>query len=61
MSDRRRRSSPSRFRLAQHRFLDDNSRYSSSTNSLHQQLSLQKEKIVRKILEENNGIKIIIY
>jgi hypothetical protein len=48
MSDRRRRSSPSRFRLAQHRFLDDNNRYSSSINSLHQQLLLQKEKIVRR-------------
>lgn len=48
MSDRRRRSSPSRFRLAHHRFLDDNNRYSSSINSLHQQLLLQKEKIVRR-------------
>jgi len=47
MSDRRRRrSSPSRFRLAQHRFLDDNNRYSSSTNSLHQQLSVDREKHV---------------
>jgi hypothetical protein len=53
MSDRRRRSSPSRFRLAQHRFLDDNKRHSSSTNSLHQQLLLQKEKIVRSISKEN--------
>ena len=61
MSDRsRRRSSPSRFRLAQHRFLDDNIRYSSSTNSLHQQLPLQKEKIVRRISKENSG-RIIIY
>ncbi|CAF3730058.1 unnamed protein product, partial [Rotaria socialis] len=52
MSDRRRRrSSPSRFRLAQHRFLDDNNRYPGSTNSLHQQLLLQAEKIVRKIIE----------
>jgi len=52
MSDRRRRSSPSRFRLAQHRFLDDNNRYSSSINSIHQQLLLQKEKIVRRNREE---------
>jgi hypothetical protein len=51
MSDRRRRSSPSRFRLALHRSLDDNNRISSSINSLHQQLLLQKEKIVRRIIE----------
>ena len=45
MSDRRRRSSsPSRFRLAQHRFLDDNNRYSSS----QQLLLFRKEKIVRR-------------
>ena len=52
MSDRhrrRRRSSPSRFRLAQHRFLDDNHRYSShSISSLHQQLFFPTEKIVRR-------------
>ena len=48
MSDRRRRrSSPSRFRLAQHRFLDDNNRYPGSINSLHQQLFDDREKIVR--------------
>lgn len=51
MSDRR-RSSPSRFRLAHHRFLDDNNRFSSSINSLHQPLLLEREKIVRKIVED---------
>ena len=51
MSDRhrrRRRSSPSRFRLAQHRFLDDNHRYSHSISSLHQQFFFSKETIVRR-------------